>query len=134
MRLTRAHLLAILWTCGILAASLLPASSFGSMSIDTILPIDKIVHFTFYFGFVILWLLALPSYSLRTRILVLFIGIVLGAFMEVLQLQMRVGRSFDIADIGANSLGAVSGIWLIPFIGRTLPLVKKYLPFLRKVY
>ena len=134
MRLTRAHLPAILWTSGILAASLLPASSFGSMSIDTILPIDKIVHFTFYFGFVILWFLALLSSTLRARLSVLFIGIFLGIFMEFLQLQMRVGRSFDIADIAANSLGAICGLWLAPLISRKLPLVKKYLPFLSKVY
>jgi VanZ family protein len=98
--------LALLWTTVITYLSL--ASVEGLSSQIQIPNKDKIVHFSFYFGFVYLWWkgLAIQQNSAKTLLLCSAIGY--GLLMELLQYYCTTNRSADIWDILANSLGAIT--------------------------
>lgn len=78
---------------------------------------DKLVHFSMYFIFSILL-----SWALKTELnynwlfLVVPVTVGWGVFMEFMQLSMHLGRSFDVNDIIANSIGVVVGIVLYLFL------------------
>lgn len=134
MKLRRAQIPAILWTLFIASSCLLPASAFKSFSFDSLIQLDKLVHLILYITFVILWYLAWPKWKRSYSYVLLVVGIMYGVLIEILQSEMSLGRSYDIADILANTIGAILGVILIPFISLKLPLIKKYLPFLDKLY
>ncbi len=71
---------------------------------------DKIVHFCFYFGFNALIIITLIAYKVKSvkkwLILTTLIAILYGVAIEFI--QKYVGRDFDIYDIVANSIGAIS--------------------------
>jgi len=62
------------------------------------------------------------------------VTITFGVLIEILQATMSLGRSYELDDIIANTIGSVLGLVMLPFIRRMTPLLKKYLPFLNKVY
>ena len=62
------------------------------------------------------------------------VGIAFGVLIEVLQWAMAMGRSYELDDIIANTIGSFLGLYLLPLVRRMIPLLKKYLPFLNKVY
>jgi VanZ family protein len=134
MKLQRAYVLAILWTIFIASSCLLPAAAFRSFSFDTLLELDKIIHFVLYAVFILLWALAIRDISMKQKITLLLIGVTYGILIEVLQSTMALGRSYDIGDIVSNTVGCIIGVILITFVQRTVPLLKKYLPFLNKLY
>jgi VanZ family protein len=134
MKLHRAHVLAVLWTIFIASSCLLPAAAFRSFSFDTLLELDKVIHFVLYAVFILLWALAIRDISMKQKITLLLIGVTYGILIEVLQSTMALGRSYDIGDIVSNTVGCIIGVILITFVQRTVPLLKKYLPFLNKLY
>jgi VanZ family protein len=134
MKLHRAYILAILWTLFIASSCLLPAAAFRSFSFNTLLELDKIIHFILYAVFILLWALAIRDLSVKQKIALLLIGVTYGILIEVLQSTMALGRSYDIGDIVSNTVGCIIGVILITFVQRTVPLLKKYLPFLNKLY
>jgi VanZ family protein len=71
---------------------------------------------------------------MKQKIGLLLIGVTYGILIEVLQSTMALGRSYDIGDIVSNTVGCIVGVILITFVQRTVPLLKKYLPFLNKLY
>ena len=134
MKLHRAYVLAVLWTIFIASSCLLPAAAFRSFSFDTLLELDKVIHFVLYAVFILLWALAISDVSMKQKIGLLLIGVTYGILIEVLQSTMALGRSYDIGDIVSNTVGCIVGVILITFVQRTVPLLKKYLPFLNKLY
>ena len=134
MKLQRAHIPAVLWTIFIASSCLLPAAAFRSFSFDTLIELDKLVHFTLYAVFILFWALAIRDITLKQKLLLLFVGIAYGILIEVLQSSMSLGRSYDIGDIVANTTGCILGVLLITLTQRSMPLLKKYLPFLNKLY
>lgn len=98
---------AVLWTFIIIILSLVHLTSIPKTSIKNI---DKIVHATFYFTFVVLWLLALPKLP---KIKILVIALFLGGLMELLQDLMHQNRSADWYDFAANNLGAILAVLMI---------------------
>ena len=129
-----ALVLAVLWTLLISTSCLLPASSFKPFSFDTTILIDKLVHFTLYSVFFVLWSLALGLKKKRQLFILMAVSITFGVLIEILQATMSLGRSYELDDIIANTIGSVLGLVMLPFIRRMMPLLKKYLPFLNKVY
>jgi VanZ family protein len=88
--------------------SLLPSKDFPELPLFS--GIDKVVHFCMYFGLTILACWSMHA-EVRHRwyfIVVLF-AIGWGVTMEIFQLLMHLGRSFDLYDILANSMGALIG-------------------------
>lgn len=73
---------------------------------------DKIIHACMYAGFTFLMLWAWPNYFYGYRQFLPFLAVVgYGFFMETLQRISILGRSYDLRDELANSLGFFPG-WL----------------------
>ena len=71
---------------------------------------DKLVHFTFYFVFVILWyrFLSIKNRHSKKNILILFIGsIFFGILIEYCQYLFTKSRMAEVLDVVANSLGSI---------------------------
>lgn len=78
---------------------------------------DKMVHFTFYFVFVLLWMLFCKNRisSIKIRMIILFSAIGYGILMEICQ-GFTKDRTPDIYDVFANSSGALFGLLISTFI------------------
>ncbi len=92
----------------IILASLIPTSGSDKPSI---IPADKIGHFSAYCSLSVLMLLTFSSQ--KSRVLLLIAGFLLGCLMEYL--QSFVGRATSLYDQIANSFGLFMGIPLSYF-------------------
>lgn len=86
---------------------------------------DKLVHIIMYCGTTLAFLFdytkhRLPHHTkLNIELALTATAMVIGIVMEILQLVMRMGRSFDFHDMAANCIGAALAMaaahyWLIP--------------------
>ena len=98
--------LAILWTLIIIIGVSLPGKELPKINLFD--QFDKVVHFTFFFMFFILWKMTFFENEKSSRILIL-IAIVFGFGIEFYQLHFVAGRSFDVWDGVWDSLGAFCG-------------------------
>jgi VanZ family protein len=100
--------LAIIWTVLITVASLVSSNNIPKVSL---LGNDKIVHFLFYFVFVVLWSFAtVKSYlNIKYDLIIVAFAILYGIIIEVLQSVLTKTREADLYDMFANSLGAIVG-------------------------
>lgn len=75
------------------------------------------VHFVFYFVFIILWFRFKKTahYSTRTSWHIFFAAVGYGVLMEIGQSAFTTTRTADIYDVIANSLGALMGLILINY-------------------
>lgn len=104
-----AFCVAALWTATIIFLSFKTPSSEPKLYFENA---DKIVHFTFYFGFVFFWfrfLLFQKKGIFRNLFLLVLIAIFLGVLIEVLQGLLTTTRQPDVWDAVANSFGALIG-------------------------
>ncbi len=101
--------LVIVYVGCIAALSLLPMRDFPQFPVFE--GFDKVVHFSMYFIFSFL-----SCWALKTELNYLWLFLIIpvtigwGVFMEFMQLEMHLGRTFDVHDILANSLGVCIGI------------------------
>jgi VanZ family protein len=104
----------MLWTVFITVLSLISLGSIEqTLNTIHISNKDKIVHFTFYFVFVVLWYLQIINKIKRNpKIVVLVIAIAYGIAMEICQ-GFTDTRVPDLMDVVANSLGAIFGLLFI---------------------
>lgn len=106
--------LAVAWTVLITALSLISFERAPSFVLQ--LPFkDKMVHFIFYFVFVVLWCLGLQK---TDKIKILLIAVVYGIIIEVLQCVLTENRTADFYDVLANSLGAFLAFFAFPYVKR----------------
>lgn len=100
--------LCILWTTIIIIGSCLPGKDIPSLT--TLPNIDKVVHLLFFFHFFLLWRI---YYYKKTNYEynILIISILLGVGIEYYQRYCVNGRSYDIKDIIADTLGAFLGLF-----------------------
>ncbi len=76
---------------------------------------DKVVHFGFYFGAVILGVFAVREQTKGNTalnkgvLLMIFFAIIFGIVIEILQLTYTSDRQGDVLDVLANSFGAICG-------------------------
>ena len=110
---------AALWTTAIAVCCLVSMKTFDPNVVKGKYT-DKYVHFTFYFGFTILWFLAMRFKNLgsqtKTRGMVFIMAVIFGILIELSQQFFTVDRSADVVDVLANSTGsavAVVVLWLI---------------------
>lgn len=132
MKLIRARILAIVWSAFIASSCLLPPSLFKPFTFHNLLRLDKFIHLVLYFVFVQLWILNLEKINRKNKLVILLIGIIYGIFIEVMQSAMNIGRSYEIDDMIANTLGCILGIIFMTITQNSLALIKKYLPFQQK--
>lgn len=92
---------------------------------------DKIVHFIMYLGVMLAFYLdvyrqSLSQKSFRRRLVWgLFLCVVFGGVVELLQMYCTTYRTGDWWDWVADALGVLAGAWsgryLVPFVSRFLP-------------
>ena len=110
-------ILVIVYVGCIAALSLLPPQDFPQLPLFE--GFDKVVHFMMYFIFSLLFSWAMKTELNYLRLLLIIpITIGWGVFMEIMQLEMHLGRSFDLYDILANSIGVSFGILIFVFVTR----------------
>ncbi|MDZ4700139.1 MAG: VanZ family protein [Rhodothermales bacterium] len=102
--MTRAYVLAIGWTLGIMAACSIPGNDLPDLDIDLLRP-DKIVHFSLFMGLGWLWLRALPQKLPYRFALVLGLGALYAIGTEVYQGLLPWDRTPDPLDAAANLIG-----------------------------
>jgi VanZ family protein len=101
--------LAIIWTIIILVGCTMPGRDLPPITVFA--HFDKVVHFIFFLVFFVLWFCA--SYLFRYKALfITLIACLLGFSIEFYQLHFVTGRSFDVWDGMADTIGAMGG-WLI---------------------
>jgi len=105
----RARFAAILWTLLIFFGCFLPAKRVPRfMSVS-----DKWEHFILFAVFAFLWLLGFPGRELKRLLLVFVIACTVGWLVEEVQgLLTFLGRSKDVLDIVADSIGGFLGVVL----------------------
>ncbi len=104
-----------IYTLILLAMTLLPMSVIPSDGESWLSKIqiengDKAVHFALFFIFTFL---GFASYYFKKSYQIWLFPILFGLIIEILQHFIGWGRSFDIWDLVANSLGAFSAYFLI---------------------
>tara|TARA_R110000868_G_scaffold322712_1_gene583663 strand:- start:773 stop:1165 length:393 start_codon:yes stop_codon:yes gene_type:complete len=111
----------ISWMMFVTFFSLFSFSDVGTSSIN-IPHIDKAVHFTFYFGIVVLGYMAISKKrgvgageSKLLWYIVLF-AVLYGIIIEVLQHVATLDRHGDPLDALANSTGAIVGMLVLRFL------------------
>lgn len=106
---------ALTWTFSILFFCL---ATFNNLPEIAIKNADKYVHFTFHFGFVMLWFLYF-DFNKKTAnrfktILVLFLlSFLFGVAIEIAQKLFTTTRSADVFDVAANTTGTLTASLLI---------------------
>lgn len=137
MSFTRAHFIALLYSLFLATSLLLPASAFRKFTFTSLFELDKLIHFIMFYLFSSFWLLAIVQKQVITRknqILVLVCGILYGFTLESLQSIGSLERSFEYGDLIANTLGAIVGVISIKGALNFVTFLKKYLPFMQKLY
>ncbi len=107
-RLTLA--LAVIWTAVIFIGCSLPGREIPKLGLFD--NIDKLVHFLFFAGFFALWYL-FSNQSMTSLLFILALAILYGFGLEYYQLYCVAGRSFDVWDGVADTLGALGGMGLV---------------------
>lgn len=105
--MTRSHLLAIVWTLGILAACSVPGKDLPEISFYSF---DKIAHFAIFAGFGWFWMAALQNLLTRRTAYVLVSGLAYAALTEVYQGLLPFDRTPDPYDALANALGLLTAV------------------------
>jgi VanZ family protein len=105
--------LAIAWTILIFIGCSLPGKDLPPISVFD--HFDKIVHFTFFFVFAILWLLAFSPAGGGLRgwkfpFFLILTCFAYGFFLEWYQINFVPGRAWDVWDGFADGVGGIFGV------------------------
>ncbi|PSK89496.1 VanZ family protein [Taibaiella chishuiensis] len=115
----RAILFAVLWTLLILVACFIPGREVPDVRIPFI---DKWVHFVLFGGFSFLWLCTRKRAVPCTGLVVFLASVALGYGVELIQGSgITSGRSYDMYDVYADSVGGLLGVLLFFLWRRTIP-------------
>jgi len=101
---------AIVWTLGIFYGCSMPGKELPKLHLFD--QFDKVVHFTFFFMFAFLWqtVFAKKYYAVWWSIGIAFLY---GVGIEIYQKYCVVGRSFDVWDICADTVGALCILFVL---------------------
>ncbi|MBO9729120.1 MAG: VanZ family protein [Chitinophaga sp.] len=129
MKHLRYYIPAILWILLILYLCTLPGKDIPTSSFLDKIHFDKFVHFGLFGGIVLLLSLAIywPKKFISATILVLLVIIAAayGLAIEYIQKYWVTGRSFDMYDVVADTLGAIAGVWAFHIVRRRFLADKK---------
>jgi VanZ family protein len=100
--------LAFIWTALICAACLIPGNEVPDVPVPFA---DKWVHFIIFAGFSFLWLCTFKRPGFREGLIMACLSALLGYAVELLQGSgITTGRSYDLYDLLADSIGGLIGI------------------------
>ena len=108
---------ALTWTLLVLYFSLMSARSIASLHLWSFPGLDKVAHAVFYFLFGFLWSMSISRNKDRT-LWILITAIGFGVLMEAGQYRLMNGRSSELPDILANTIGAFSGVFIFKWLNR----------------
>ena len=112
----------MLWTLLIFIGCFTPGKDIPKVDVPLI---DKWVHLVLFGGFTFLWLCARPIIKISRLVLLFFIAVALGSFIELMQGWLTfLGRSMEFMDAVADSIGGLLGIVIFSgaaAIARTKP-------------
>jgi VanZ family protein len=119
LRILRYHWRAILWIAVIAFACLSPGDKLPNASFFAKIPyFDKIAHFAMYFIFALFLMSGFSRQygkaSAKAYIFSFIPAFLLGVLIEFI--QEKVGRSYDIYDMIANTAGVIVSLLLFNFI------------------
>jgi VanZ family protein len=113
LTLSKRWLPPLIWGLLIIVLSLMPAGG-GNTFLFGIPHIDKIAHFGIYAVWTFLICRAMDGGmkgSLKKSGWIVFlVGAVIGLLLELGQYAMTFGRSYEIGDIIANTIGSLAGV------------------------
>jgi VanZ family protein len=115
LRILKYHWRAILWIVIIAVACLMPDDNLPSTSFFSKIPyFDKMVHFSMYFIFTLFLMSGFSrQYGKTSAKAYVFSFIIAFSFGVVIEfIQEKVGRSYDIYDMAANTLGIIVSLLL----------------------
>ena len=108
------------WTVLIVAALSVPGSNLPGSSV---LELDKLIHFALFFVLTGLWLAAKSEARIDRGLAILGLILLFAAGSEYYQQVMPIGRTAELRDVLADSVGALLAffIWLVarPIIHRS---------------
>ncbi|MET3875534.1 MULTISPECIES: VanZ family protein [Chitinophaga] len=120
MKLLRYYTPAILWIILILVLCTLPGKDIPSNSFLDRIHFDKFVHFCLFGGIVLFLSLAIywqkKHISTTTLVLLVLLAAGYGLAIEFIQKYWAIGRSFDMYDLVADTLGAIAGVWVFKIV------------------
>lgn len=106
----------------ILAASILSGKQLNKVQMFEIKYFDKIIHFSMYFVLVLSmfssYLKSFTGISKQNKIVIIVLAAGYGLLMEGFQLFFTADRSAEVADMIANTVGCVVGLFLYPTLFR----------------
>lgn len=117
--MTRSLWWALVWALFIAFLCLTPGTALPQWEWADLLSVDKLVHAVIFGVFTALIARGLRQRSAtamsRTRMLVIAgtFSTLYGAGMEVLQEIPELNRQGDLVDLTANTIGALSGAWIV---------------------
>ena len=107
-------LASLIWTSSILVLCLEPFNDLPEVAIKNV---DKYVHFTFHFVFVIIWSLYFNS-KIAGKLVkfakaIVIVSFLFGILIELAQQFFTTTRKADIFDVYANTTGAIVALMII---------------------
>jgi len=106
----------------ILTASIMSGKQLNKVQLFEIKYFDKIIHITMYFVLVLSmfssYLKSFTGVSKENKIVIILVAASYGLLMEGFQLFFTVDRSAEVADMIANTIGCIFGLFLYPFLFR----------------
>jgi VanZ family protein len=114
-KILKYHWRAILWIIVIVAACLMPSDKLPYTSFFVKIPyFDKMVHFTMYFIFTLFLMSGFSRQyrktSAKAYIYSFIMAFILGLLIEFI--QEKIGRSYDVFDMSANTIGIIVSLLL----------------------
>jgi VanZ family protein len=73
---------------------------------------DKWVHIGIFTSLGFLWSNALEINTTRVFFILVFVAVLYGLAIEIVQDQFITNRSFDLGDLVADFIGCLGGVWL----------------------
>ncbi|MFC2128879.1 VanZ family protein [Bacteroidota bacterium] len=126
-------LIGIFWAIVILLLSLLPSRNINKLVPFNMLFLDKIVHFFMYSILSLLFYSAIRNKAIFLKkqllsyfLIFIFISIY-GGLLELIQNNSISGRTPDIMDFVANSIGAISGLLIYSPLKRFIKYIQNKL-------
>ena len=99
-----------IWLIFIAVLSLMPAEDLPKVPMWNLPQFDKLVHFTMYFILAVLLAKPLIKLELLVWSIVLFISVLIGGLIEILQFAITNYRSASWFDFLADITGAIIGL------------------------
>jgi VanZ family protein len=106
----------------ILTASILSGKQLNKVQLFEIKYFDKIIHFSMYFVLILSmfssYIKSFTSITAQTKIAMVLLAAFYGLSLEGVQYYFTADRSAEVADMIANTVGCVVGLFLYPTLFR----------------